>query len=68
MITTVEAARRLGLSRQWIFKLCAAGRVPGARKDGRDWLIPAGAKIQPTGLGRPLRTLEIPRATKGGKR
>jgi hypothetical protein len=39
------------------------GRIPGARKLGRDWLIPAGAKIKPTGLGRPLRTVEIPRAS-----
>ena len=31
-------------------------------------IIPAGAKIEPTGLGRPLRTTEIPRAGKKGKR
>jgi len=68
-ITALEAAARLGVSPRWLAKLCQEGRIPGARKPGRDWLIPPGAKIAPTGLGRPLRTLEIPRAGKrGGKR
>jgi hypothetical protein len=67
LITAAVAADRLGVSPRWLAKLCSLGRIPGARKLGRDWLIPAGAKIEPTGLGRPLRTIEIPRA-KGSKR
>lgn len=68
LISAVEAAERLGISKKWILALCAQGRIPGARKIGRQWVIPPGAKIEPTGLGRPLRTLEIPRAGKKGKR
>lgn len=48
-IDPVEAAKRLGVSRQWIHKLLKAGRLPGARKVGRAWLIPEEAldNIQP---------------------
>ncbi|MGH8527513.1 MAG: helix-turn-helix domain-containing protein [Gammaproteobacteria bacterium] len=67
-ITVAMAAQRLGVSPRWLAKLCADRRIPGARKPGRDWMIPVGARIEPTGLGRPLRTLEIPRAEKRGKR
>lgn len=71
-ITTKEAGRRLDPPRssRWIATLCAQDRLtPKAKKMGRDWFVKEGAKIEPTGLGRPLRTLEIPReAKKGGKR
>lgn len=60
-MTVVEAAKRLGVSRQWILRLCKDGRVTGARKRGRDWLIPEGAKIEPP-PPRPSRSIEIPRA------
>lgn len=62
-------SRRCGLRHR---ASCSLGRIEGARKLGRDWLIPPGAKIEPTGLGRPLTTTEIPRSKasrkKGGKR
>jgi excisionase family DNA binding protein len=66
LITLSEAARRLGVSRQWIFKLVTDGRIPGARQigDGGPWLIPEGAKIEPP-PPRPSRVIEIPR--KGSK-
>lgn len=69
-ITVPEAARRLGVSRQWVLKLCVDGRIPGARQIGRQWEIPAGAKIKelPPRPTRPLRTLEIPRAEPKKKR
>ena len=35
-----DAADHLHLSARTIRDRCAAGRVPGARKVGRDWLIP----------------------------
>lgn len=70
LITVPEAARRLGLSRQRIGQLCKDGRIPGARMIGRQWAIPAGAKIEALPPGRPSRTIEIPRAKgkRGGKR
>jgi|GEM_PF-1245361 len=66
-ITAVEAASRLKVSARWLAKLCQEGRILGAQKPGRDWLIPVGAKIEPLGSGRPLKTLEIPKAKPGKK-
>jgi excisionase family DNA binding protein len=62
LITVSEAARRLGLSRQRIGQLCKDGRIPGAVLVGRQWVIPAGAKIEALPPGRPSRTIVIPRA------
>ncbi|MBA2593433.1 MAG: hypothetical protein H0U97_14740 [Gammaproteobacteria bacterium] len=58
----MEAARRLGVSRQRVLELCREGRVQGARKPGHRWQIPAGAKIRDPSrrASRPLRTTEIP--------
>jgi len=65
LINASEAARRAGVSREWISRLCAQGRIEGARKLGRGWSIPAGAKIAKL---KPrtyvLRATEIPRAGK----
>jgi excisionase family DNA binding protein len=62
LISLPEAARRLGVSRQWILKLCHDHRIRGARKVGRGWVIPEGAKIEPP-PPRPSRAaVEIPRA------
>lgn len=60
-MTVPEAAARLGVSRQWVLKLCRDGRIHGARRIGRDWLIPEGATIDPP-PPRHSRTIEIPRA------
>lgn len=53
MLTTAQAAARLGLSRSQVAHLASQGRLRGAQKAGRDWLIPAGAIAQyrpgPTG-------------------
>lgn len=70
LITVPEAARRLGLSRSRIAKLAKDGRIPGAKKYGRQYLIPAGATIEALPPGRPSRAIEIPRAKgkKGGKK
>jgi excisionase family DNA binding protein len=63
MITAREAAERLGVSRQWVLRLCLDGWILAARRVGRQWEIPAGAKIEilppPP---RPSRTIEMPRA------
>jgi excisionase family DNA binding protein len=60
-MTVPEAAALLGISRQRVLKLLRDGRIPRARKRGRDWLIPEGAKIEPP-APRPSRTIVIPRA------
>lgn len=58
-LTVAEAARRAGVSPEWIRKLCAQGRIKGAKKHGRDWAIPAGAAI--AAKPRSLRATTIPR-------
>ena len=65
-----EAARRAGISVAWMRRLCADGRVEGARKIGRDWLIPEGAQVEelPPRPPRALRITEIPRAKKRPRR
>jgi excisionase family DNA binding protein len=40
LITTAEAARDTGLHVANIRRQVLAGRIPGARKDGVDWLLP----------------------------
>ena len=66
-MSVAEAAIRLGLSRQRVFQLCKDGRITGARKVGRLWVIPEGAKIEPPPPhASHSRVIEIPRA-KGKK-
>ena len=43
MMTTKAAAKLWGISDSQVSKLCKEGRITGARKSGRSWLIPAGA-------------------------
>ncbi len=43
-ITIREAAERWNISETWITSMCRAGRIPGAKKDGKAWLIPANAE------------------------
>ena len=44
MITVREAALRWGITERRILTLCNEGRIIGAVKEGRSWLIPADAK------------------------
>lgn len=53
MITTREAALLHKVSEVRIRVLCAQGRIEGAEKKGRDWLIPQGAKIKASDRPRP---------------
>lgn len=40
MLTSVEAAQALGITRQRVQVLISNGQLPGAVKFGRDWAIP----------------------------
>ncbi len=42
--TTIELATKWGVSARRIALLCAEGRVDGALKKGKTWLIPSDAK------------------------
>jgi hypothetical protein len=38
---TNELGKAAGVSGSYIRRLCSHGRLPGAYKAGRDWLVPA---------------------------
>ena len=44
MMTVKEAAKRWEVSERRIGILCQEGRIPGAYKEGRRWLIPVDAE------------------------
>ena len=41
-ISTLEAAKRLGVSIGWLYQLIRVGEIP-ATKTGRRWMIPTAA-------------------------
>ncbi len=43
-LTTVEMAEKWGITSRRIGVLCAEGRISGAIKKGKTWLIPSDAK------------------------
>lgn len=43
-MTTKEAARLWGITDRQVSKFCSEGRIAGAQKSGRSWLIPAGTE------------------------
>lgn len=43
-LTTTEMSKVWGISSRRISFLCAQGRVKGAFKKGKTWLIPGGTK------------------------
>jgi hypothetical protein len=47
------AAAQLGVSERRLRILCAAGRVQGAQKIGRDWLIPSPPVVIAASRRRP---------------
>ena len=44
MMFVREAATNWGLTERRVTSLCKEGKIEGARKDGRSWMIPADAK------------------------
>ncbi len=43
-LTTAEVAEKWNISRRRVNVLCDEGRIKGALKKGKFWLIPANAK------------------------
>lgn len=41
MLTTAQAAQAAGVSVRSVERNCLAGKLPGAVKHGRDWLVPS---------------------------
>ena len=42
--TSIEMSKVWGISSRRVSLLCSEGRVPGAEKKGKTWLIPKDAK------------------------
>ena len=53
MQTVEEFARDAGLCTSRIRQLLLKNEIPGARKFGRDWMIPTGAVWDRRSVGRP---------------
>jgi len=51
MIGTKEYAQLHGLSQVRVRQLCEAGRIPGAQKVGKTWIIPEDALPIPARKG-----------------
>jgi len=47
LLSSAEAARILGVSPMRVRQLLSQGRIKGARKIGRDWVIPAPVRVLP---------------------
>ena len=47
LMNVAQAAAALGVSVQRIRKLLLAGRIVGAEKVGRDWVIPTPVRVTP---------------------
>lgn len=51
LIPAATLARQHGLSLSAMSRRCVAGKVPGAVKMGRDWMVPAGTVLEPASSG-----------------
>jgi len=47
LLSTVEVAQKLGMSRQRVLVLVKQGRISGAVKAGKRWVFRASAKVIP---------------------
>ena len=54
-LTAKQVMERLGVSRDWVSRMCRRGALSGARKVGPIWLIPEAALegLTPRRPGRP---------------
>jgi excisionase family DNA binding protein len=53
LISVQAAAQVLGVSERHVRRLAQVGRVQGAKKIGRDWLIPSPPVVTPGSRVRP---------------
>ena len=45
ILTSKEAAEILGMAQGYVAELCASGKLPGAVKKGKTWLIPKSSVL-----------------------
>lgn len=51
LISAAQLARAQGLHRTTVLNRCKAGKIPGAVRLGRDWMVPVGTVLEPAGHG-----------------
>lgn len=51
LISAAQLAQFYGLHRTTVLRRCIAGKVPGAVRIGRDWMVPAKTVLEPPGKG-----------------
>lgn len=57
-VDILTASRRLGVTQRHVRRMCLAGKLPGAIRDGRNWLIPATADPRLGGVAAPEEILQ----------
>ena len=67
MLTSTQAGLALGISSSRIRQLCLAGRIQGALRHGRDWLIPEDFKVIAVPMGRPRKGEPAPKGARSEK-
>ena len=55
LLNSKEASHELGVNTSRVVQLLLAGRIKGARKIGRDWVIPSPIKVRPGSRGPKMR-------------
>jgi len=55
LLNSDQAAQELGVTQRRVLQFCTEGRVKGARKIGRDWIIPSPIKVKPRSRGPTMR-------------
>lgn len=60
MMSTKEAANLWGISDRRVSKLCGEGKIKGAKKEGRSWMIPIDAEKPADGRVRPISMIRQP--------
>lgn len=51
LLSPVEAAGILNVTERRVRKLCEDGRIRGARKIGKQWVIPNPPRVEPASMG-----------------
>ena len=59
-LTAAQTAEKWNISLRRVQDLCRLDRIPGARRMGRDWMIPADAKRPPDGRSKAVKAPEPP--------
>lgn len=52
-LTIAQAAKLKKLKPSWVRKMAQDGRIAGATRFGKSWMIPKDFEITPVPLGRP---------------